>query len=187
MGQQRIYPAHDDIQGVLGTALTGVTQWTPAQYRSTGIVFNNVQSGDVFSMVFQMPHRKKLGTNLDSVHLHYIPNASANGNIAFTYAWGWYGHGDVIPNTLPNTGVVPDIALLTTDQYKLKLNILISNLAHPGVEGYSDILLVRFTAAAPGAGTNWWASGGTNTITIAYMDAHYITDRAGSLYEASDT
>ena len=186
MGIQRSYTAHDDIQGILGTALVGVTTWTPAQYRSTGIVMNNIQSGDVFSMVFQMPHRKKLGSNLDSVHLHYIPNSSANGNIAFTYSWGWYGHGDTVPSTLPNTGTTSNIALLTTDQYKLKLSSLLTNIAHPGTEGYSDILFVKFVAAAPSSGTNWWSEGGTNTIAIVYMDAHYITDRNGSLNEATD-
>ena len=28
MGVQRFFPVHDDLQGVLGTALTGVTTWT---------------------------------------------------------------------------------------------------------------------------------------------------------------
>jgi len=186
MGAQRSYPAHDDQQGILGTALNGVTTWTPAQFRATGIVMNNIQSGDVFSMVFQFSHRKKLQSIIDSVHIHYIPNASANGNIRFAYTWGWFSHGDVIPNTLPNTGNTSDIALLTTDQYKLKLSSLLTNLIHPGTEGYSDILMVKLTAAAPAEGTNWWSSGGTNTIALAYMDAHYVTDRNGSLNEATD-
>lgn len=186
MGLQRSYPSHDDIQGVLGTALVGVTTWTPAQYRSTGMVLNNVQSGDVFTMIFQMPHRKKLLTNLDSIHLHYIVNSSANGDIAFTYAWGWYNIGDTIPNTLPNTGTVPDITLATTDQYKFKYSNLVTNLAFPASEGYSSVLFCKITAAAPADGTNWWSEGGTNTIAIAYMDAHYITDRQGSLNEGSD-
>lgn len=177
---------HDDIQGILGTALVGVTQWTPAQYRTTGIVMNNIQSGDVFSMIFQMPHRKKLDTALDSVHLHYIPNASANGDIAFTYEWGWYKHGDVVPATLPNTGTVADITLATTDQYKLKVNSLITNLGQPATEAYSSILFVKLVAAAPADGTNWWTSGGTNTIAIVYLDAHYITDRTGSIFEYND-
>jgi hypothetical protein len=185
MGLQRAYPAHDDIQGILGTALTGVTAFTPKQIRTTGIVMPHVTSGDVFSMIFQMPHRKKLGSRLDSVHLHYIPIVAKDGDIAFTYAWGWYNHDTVIPDTLPNTGTVPDITLATTDQYKLKLSFMIQNLTHPGTESYSDILLVKLTAAAPADGTNWWTTG--NEIAIAYMDAHYITDRNGSLTEASDT
>lgn len=186
MGLQRSYPSHDDQQGILGTALNGVTTWTPAQYRATGIVMNNIQSGDVFSMIFQFSHRKKLQSLIDSVYLHYIVNSAADGNIRFTYSWGWFGHEDIIPNTLPNTNNTSDIALLTTDQYKLKLSKLIENLAHPGTEGYSDILMVKLTAVAPGAGTNWWSAGGTNTIALVYMDAHYVTDRNGSLNEIND-
>lgn len=183
-GLQRYHPAHDDQQGILGTALTGVTTFAPKQIRTTGIVLPHVTSGDVFSMVFQWSHRKKLGSNIDSVHLHFIPIASKNGNIAFTYAWGWFNHGTEIPDTLPNTGTVADIALLTTDQYKLKLSPLITNLAHPGTESYSDILLVKLVAAAPAGGTNWWTTG--NEIAISYMDAHYIVDRNGSGNEATD-
>lgn len=187
MGLQRTFPAHDDIQGVLGTALAGVTTFTPRRLRTTGIVLNHVTSGDVFSMVFQFPHRKKLGTIIDSVHLHYIPVASKDGNVAFTYAWGWYNHGDTIPNTLPNTGTTSDIALLTTDQYKQKISILTSNMALPasGDDVYSSILYIVFTAAAPAAGTNWWTTG--NELAIAYMDAHYVTDRNGSLNETTDS
>lgn len=33
-------------------------------------------------------------------------------------------------------------------------------------------------------GTNWWTTG--NEIAIAYMDAHYSTDRNGSLNESND-
>lgn len=175
---------HDDIQGVLGTALAGVTTWTPAQYRNTGMVLNEVQKGDIFTMIFQMPHRKGLSINLDDVHLHYIPIASVNGNIAFSYAWGWYNIGDTIPDVLPNTGTTADIALLTTDQYKLKLSSLISNLTYPASEGYSSILLVKITCVAPAAGTDWW--GASNKLAIAYMDAHYPVNRYGSYNTASD-
>lgn len=186
MGVQRTYPAHDDQQGILQTALTGVTQYTFRQYRNTGIVMPHVTSGDIFSMVFQFTHRKKLGTIIDSTHIHYIPINSKNGNIAFDYAWGWYNHGDTIPDILPNTGTTSDIALLTTDQYKQKISSLITSLAIPvsGEDMYSSILYTKFTAVAPSAGTNWWTTG--NELAIAYMDAHYITDRNGSLNEASD-
>jgi len=183
-----LYPGekHDDQQGVLGTALNGVTTWTPAQFRGTGIVLNNIQSNDVFSMVFQFSHRRKLLSVLDSVHLHYIPNAAANGNIRFAYTWGWYDTGQEIPNTLPNTGNTADIPLVTGDQYKLKISSLLENLTPPTLERYSSILLVKLTAAAPAAGTNWWAAGGTNTIALAYMDAHYVVDRGGSTNEYDD-
>jgi len=180
----RYTESHEDQQGILGSALVGATTYTPAEYRTTNIVLNEVGSGDVFSMIFQFSHRKKLGTNLDSVHIHYIPIAANDGDIAFTYAWGWYNMGDTIPVTLPNTGTVADITLASADQYKLKISSLITNLAPPVNEAYSSILLVALTAVAPSDGTNWWTTG--NKIGIVYMDTHYITDRKGSVNEATD-
>lgn len=180
----RYTESHDDIQGILGTAFAGATTFTPAEYRTSNIVLNEVGTGDVFSMIFQMPHRKKLGTACDSVHLHYIPLVANDGDIAFTYTWGWYNTGDVIPATLPNTGTVADITLASADQYKLKINSLITNLAAPTSETYSSILMVTFTAVAPADGTNWWTTG--NKIAIVYMDAHFVVDRLGSVNEATD-
>lgn len=170
---------HDDIQGILGTALSGVTQYTPRQYRNTGIVMPHIARNDVFSMQFQMPHAKQLLANLDSVHIHFIPIASANGNIIIDYAWGWYNHEDTVPDTLPNTGS-KTITLATTDQYKLKLESLITNLAYPTSEGYSTILLVKCTRLT--TGDTW----GTGEIALTYMDAHFPKDRYGSYNEASD-
>lgn len=181
---QRFLEVHEDIQGLLGTALTGSAQWTPTAYRNTGIVFNEIQSSDYFTMVFQMPHKKKLGSNIDSIHLHFIPKDSVSGNIRFSYTWGWYNHNDIIPDVLPNSGNTNDIPLLTTDQYKQKISVLISNVTAPTNEVYSSILYCRFVAVAPSTGVNWWTGGAR--IAIAYMDAHYITDRNGSYNETTD-
>ena len=175
---------HDDIQGILQTALTGVTQYTFRQYRTTGMVYPHVAQSDVFSLTMQMAHRKQLGSNLDGVHIHYIPIASANGDIKFDWAWGWYNTGgaDTIPATLPNTGSTT-ITLATTDQYKLRIDQLITNLAPPASEGYSSILMVKITRVAP-AGTNW---GSNNEIAIVYMDGHMPVTRYGSYLETSDS
>jgi len=176
-------PTYDDMQGILGTALTGGAQWTPTAYRTTGIVFNEVASGDFFTMIFQFQHSKKKSTNLDSIHIHCIPKGSTNGNIKFSYEWGWFNHNDIIPDTLPNSSSTADIALLTTDQYKMKYIDLITNLAFPTSEENSSILMVRITATAPSTGTNWWTG---NRIALAYMDAHYIKDSTGSLNPTTD-
>jgi hypothetical protein len=170
---------HDDIQGILQTALTGVTQYTFRQYRNTGMVMPHIARNDVFSMTFQMPHRKQLGAALDSVHIHYIPLGSANGNIVFDFAWGWYNHDAVVPDTLPNTGT-KTATLATTDQYKQKIVSLITNLAAPTSEEYSSILYVKCTRLT--TGDTW----GTSELALAYMDAHYTVDRYGSYNETSD-
>lgn len=178
--------AHLDIHGSIGTALGGVTQWTPTQYRTTGIVLNEIASGDIFSFNCQMNHDKKLTSPLDGLHIHCIPKASQNGFIAFNYEWGFYNIGDTIPATLPNTGTTADIAIATTDQYVHRLFRLISNMATSAIETYSGQLLVKFTAVAPAAGTNWWSAGGTNRIALLDVDTHYITDRYGSVNEGTD-
>ena len=46
------------------------------------------------------------------------------------------------------------------------------------------LLFVKLTAAAPAGGTNWWTTG--NELALAYMDAHYIVDRMGSINEFTD-
>lgn len=172
----------DDIQGMLQTALSGVTAYTYRQYRNTGMVYPHIAQSDIFSMTYQFSHRKKLGENVESVHIHYIPIASANGDILIEYAWGWYNYEDTIPDTLPNTGS-KIISLVTTDQYKLKITPLIEDITPPAEEDYSSILMVRLTRATP-AGTNWGAS---NEIALVYLDAHMPVDRYGSYYEYSDT
>lgn len=50
-----------------------------------------------------------------------------------------------------------------------------------------DLLQVKLSAAkttAPAAGVNWWTV--ANEIAIAYMDAHFVTNRNGSLNETTD-
>lgn len=174
---------HDDIQGILQTALTVVTQYTPRQYRSTGVVIPHVAQGDIWSMTFQMSHRKKLGVNMDGVHMHYIPVASANGDIKINYSWGWYRAGNVatIPSTLPNTGSVV-ITLATTDQYILRIDNIVANLAAPASEDYSSILFIKCERVAP-VGTNWGAG---NEIALVYFDGHMPVNRYGSYNEVND-
>jgi len=174
---------HDDIQGVLGTALTGVTAYTMRQYRTTGLVYPHIAQGDIFSMTFQMSHKKQRGAVMDDVHIHFIPMASANGDIKINFTWGWYNHNDVAPTTLPNSGSAV-ITLATTDQYKMKISNIATNLAIPvsGTDEYSSILMMNCTRVAP-AGTNW---GATNEIALVYMDAHYPTERNGSINVTTD-
>lgn len=166
----------DDVQGILETALAGVTQYTPRQYRTTGIVMPHIARGDIFSMRFQMPHRKKLQTAAASVHLHAIPISAADGDIKISYSWGWYNNGSVIPDTLPNSDTAT-ITLASSDQYKMKILTLISSLAAPTTETYSSILFVKCERLT--AGDTW----GTGEIALAYMDAHFLTNRIGSYNE----
>lgn len=179
MEQRLTVPAWNDMQGTLETAVVGVTQFTMRQIRTTGIVAPHFAQGDVGSKIFQFSHAKLMNSNLGAFHLHILPVASANGNIAFSYTWGWYNpnDGDVIPDTLPNTGTTADILLATTDQYKPKLVNIVTTFTKPMVnEKPSSILMVKFTRVAP-SGTNWGAS---NEVALLYADVHYRVDGLGS-------
>ena len=172
-------PAWDDMQGALETSVAGVTQFTMRQLRTTGIVMPHFAQGDIGSKVFQFSHAKLMNSNLGAFHLHLIPIASANGNIKFDYTWGWWNpnDGDVIPDTLPNTGSTSDILFATTDQYKMKLVTIIPSFTKPmATEKPSSILMIKFTRVAP-TGTNWGAS---NEVAVASLDVHYRLDGFGS-------
>lgn len=172
------FPRYDDqISHPAQTALTGVTQWTLRQIRSTGIVVPHLADADVFSVSVQMPHRKQQGSAIKSFHIHYMPVASANGTIIFDYSWGFFNADSAIPSTLPNTGSIT-LTLATTDQYKHKIFTLISDLL-VGSETYSGMLLVKI---ARNGGT-WGAS---NEIALLSHDCHILIDRLGSVSETSD-
>lgn len=176
---QRTTEAHDDMRGTLGTALVGGTQYTMRLYRSTGVGVPHMADGDVLTFNCQIYHRKKMGTNADSFHIHYIPIAAANGTILFDVTWGWFNEGDIIPATLPNTVAAVTLTLATTDQYKYKIFSFLTNISPPANEAYGSYLIVR----AIRAGGTW---GAANEIAILDADAHVIIDRDGSTMEFTD-
>jgi hypothetical protein len=173
-------PTFDDIQGTVGTALTGAAQYTLKQYRNTGLVLPYMANGDFFTQIIQMPHRKKLGTAVPSVHLHWITELAVTGTIIFDWAWGFYNENGAVPvpNTLPNTGQTT-ISIAAADQYLPKISGIVSNIPAPTNETYSAILLVK---VARNGGT----FGNNNEIAIRYVDAHVECDRFGSRQEYTD-
>lgn len=171
------FPRYNDmISHPAQTALTGVTQWTLRQIRTTGIVAPHLADKDVFSVMIQMQHMKQPGTPIKSFHIHYMPVASANGTIVFEYAWGFYNINSVIPDTLPNTGTIT-LTLATTDQYKHKIFNILEDIP-VGSETYSSMLIIKVTR---NGGT--WAA---NEIALLSHDAHILIDRLGSVNETSD-
>lgn len=172
--------AYDDVQGTVGTALSGAAQYTLRQYRSTGLVLPYLANGDYFTQIVQMPHTKKLGEPVASFHLHWITEAAVTGTIVFDWAWGFYNENGStpIPATLPNTGQTT-LSINATDQYLPKVSSLINNIPAPANEGYSAILLVK---VARNGGT----FGNNNEIAIRYVDCHVPIDRFGSAQEYHD-
>jgi len=187
MGIQRVYPAHDDMQGIMTTVSGGSALGTLA-IRDTGCTMLSFQNAndDIAVQVYQFSHRKKLLTNLDSVHLHYyLPSApSAGQTCIFNWWWIWYNNGDVIPAIANwNTGTAKTLTFAGTEaQYSTGLVNIITNLSYPANEGYSSILRVKVLRDSTGVGSDTY----NDDLGIDYFDVHYITDRNGSLNEAND-
>lgn len=178
------YPQkHDDMKDFITTALTGGTAFTNRLYRSIGIAFPFMANNDVLGFNSQIYHRKKMGSNADSFHIHYIPMGSADGTVLIDYTWGWWNVGSEIPSTLPNSGTAT-LTLATTDQYKYKIFSIIENIAPPADEDYGSFFLCRIVR---NGGT--WSPAGVNANELCILDAdlHVPIDRNGYLYEFSDT
>lgn len=178
---------YDDIQGVLGTALVGVTQYTPIQLRNTGIVVNRLDQGDTFTMLFQMPHRRSLGEQQHDVHIHFMPLSSATGTVKLDVKWGWINIGETVPDTLPNQvngsyGV--SLSLAPADQWLHKYTELVEHISKAG-ETYSSVLMLHVTRGGGPQGDTYPTGVGAG-IAILYCDSHFPTDRLGSYYEISD-
>jgi hypothetical protein len=137
-------------------------------------------NGDYFTQIVQMPHKKKLGAALGSLHLHWITTAAATGTVIWDYSWGFYNENgsEPIGDTLPNTGTTT-WNITAADQYLPKVRGIIPSIPAPVDETYSAILLVKI---ARNGGT--W--GNNNEIGIRYVDCHVPIDRHGSIEEFSD-
>jgi hypothetical protein len=170
---------YDDIQGILGTALTGSSTWTIKTVRNTGITSPHIAKSDIFTMAFQYSHRKKLQTPVE-IHMHYAPMSASNGNIKISYEYGWFNIGDACPDVLPNSGSV-EWALTSADRYQFKIKKLIADIPPPAGEAYSSILISKFTRVTP-ASTDW----GSGDLCLWHVDSHFQTDRLGSYNEITD-
>jgi len=177
---------HKDTMGFLQTALAGGTQWTLVQVRNTGVVVPGIADNDIFSYNMQFNHDKKLGSVLDDFHIHYMFESANTGTCTFTWAWGWFKFDadptkcDVIPDTLPNTGVTT-WTIDGAQQYKHMLKQIITGLTFDspnGDETYSSMFFIKITRSA--------STGSIGTMRLLSADCHYITDREGSKNVASD-
>jgi hypothetical protein len=177
---------HDDMQGIMSTVTGGSALGTLA-IRDTGctmLAFQN-NGDDVAVQIYQFTHRKKLNTNLDSVHLHYyLPSAPGAGQtIILNYAWTWYNNGGVVP-AIANWNTGQKIHTFTGSEAAYSTGIInvITDLKHPINEQYSSMLRVKVTRDSTGVGSDTYNA----DLGIDYFDVHFITDRQGSIYEYTD-
>ena len=185
MGQTgHIY--HDDIQGIVGTAV-GTSALGTITIRDTGfpiLAFQNAND-DTLYMVYQMPHRKKLGVALDSVHLHcYLPSApSAGQTVLIDYEYTWYNNDNTIPALVTWIKSTKTHTFTGTElQYSTPIITVIQNLTAPTNETYSSILLVKLTRNSTGVGSDTY----NDDLGLVYSDIHVPIDKNGSMNEFND-
>jgi hypothetical protein len=172
---------HKDSFGLLQTELTGGGQWTPRLLRSTKIAVPHIAKADVFTYKCQLNHDKKLLTNLDGFHIHFLPIGAVTGGeiIALDFAWGWITGGNSFPDTLPNTGT-KTITLVAGDQFKYKIENIVTNLAYPTSESYSSEFFIQCTRRNDAQDTY------AGEFALLDGDAHYIINHLGSYNEYTD-
>jgi hypothetical protein len=172
---------HKDSFGRLQSVLTGGSTWTLRLIRNTKVAVPHIAKNDVFTYIAQLNHDKKLDTNLDGFHIHFLPigTVTAGQVIAIDYKWVWLTSGDVFPDTLPNSGTAT-IYLATGEQYKYLIKNIVANLTYPTGEDYSSELFIECTRRNDGQDTY------PGEFALLDGDVHYKTNHLGSYNEFND-
>lgn len=178
-------PRHDDMLGVIQSAAAGGTSWTFAALGDTGFLMGQLadNSTDILQLKIQIPHFRKIGTNLDSIHVHVVNELEIPATetvVLDQMSYVWLKFGDAIPASASWT-TIPDFTYTAPGggipaKTYMKWSIL-TDVAPPANEGYGGMLLVKIRR---GNGTH------AGDIGILDVDAHTLVDRFGSLAEYSD-
>lgn len=179
--------SHDDMLGEVRSAISGGTLWDVEVITSTPFVIGALKdsSTDMVQVKIQVPHRRKMNSVLDSIHIHYVLQAASNANetIVFTGIYCWVQPGDAIPATaqwtaMAGTGLTLDLGTAKPVRY-YGIHTVQPDITCPAApnEGYGGMLLIQITR---GDGTY------SGKMGILDVDAHTPVDRLGSYYEASD-
>jgi hypothetical protein len=181
------FQRHDDMQGIMST-VTGGSSLNTLAIRDTGctmLSFANNQN-DIAVQVYQFSHKKKLGSPLDSLHLHYfLPvKPEAGQTVKFLYNYTWYNAHDVIPAIADwETDTVTYTFTGEESQFSTGVISIIENIPAPENESYSSFLRVKVTRIKTGEGADTY----TGELGIDYFDVHYLVTQQGSIFEFSDT
>lgn len=175
---------HDDMLGEVRSGITGATSWQLAQINDTGFILGWLRnnSNDFFQVKIQVPHRRNLGTALDSIHIHYILEIASSPaeQVVFSGSYAWMQPGAAVPNNAGWTafsGAGLTLTLGARDAYYYGLHSIQTNIAAPANEGYGGILLIKITR-----GNGSYAG----RLGVLDCDAHSQMNRIGSINEASD-
>lgn len=186
MGIQRFYPAWNDLMGIMQSAQTGGTAWIIEPITGGPLVVGALRdaSSDVVQLTIQVPHTRKLGTTLASLHIHYVLQAASalNTTIVFSGSYCWVQPGDAIPATaqwtaLSGAGLTLNLGAVKPVRY-YGVHTIQANIPPPPNEEYGGMLLINIVR---GDGTY------DANIGVLGVDCHSQFDRLGSLKEGSDT
>jgi hypothetical protein len=178
-------PVYDDIQGPY-LASNGAAALTTSQFRDTPLYFpvftNTSTPPDTAGYMFQMPHRKKLGTPLASIHVHCIPlanGASGASGVDWTLRYYWANQdNNEVPVVSSWTTVSGTMYVSVTDAYKARIHTLATGLQPPSGEAYSSILYATVTRSN--------ADTYAGNVGLSMVDCHFQTEKNGSLTEYTD-
>jgi len=178
---------YDDQQGDVQTALTGAAQWDLLQIRDTGFIIGWFRAGqdDFVQQKIQFSHRKALGTPIASLHLHYILEAvpAAEETVNFDYAYTWVTDGGTIPAIASWTASTKTLTFTGDEAANTSYRVnIVENIAAPANEGYSSIFLIKIIRNSAGVGADTY----DERVGVLYLDAHFQTNRLGSVNEATD-
>lgn len=183
----RFVATHDDMIGFMRTAVTGASQTTPAQIRDTGFILEWLMNNadDYHQLLIQVPHWRKLGSQADSLHLHYMADLAplAGDTAFFDYAYCWISPGSNCPAL---TGWQAGTSVLTfagnEGAWFYDIFPITAPVTPPPGEGYGGLILLKMIRNATGTPSDTYAG----NIGIFALDAHSPKDRMGSKNEASD-
>lgn len=183
----------DDMLGSVQAA-AAVAALTTEQYRDTGfsMPFFRHDQDDALHLTFQFSHRKRLGSNLASVHIHCIPMVSpaAPENVYFGYNYTWQNADGTFPANASWVSGNSTMTVGISDGFDGRLHSIIADIEPPASEGYSSFLLVTITRLGTDGNDTYDTAkvGGTAQANLGLLgiDCHYETNRRGSIEELTD-
>jgi hypothetical protein len=185
MGIQRLYPAWNDLTGIMQSAAVGGTAWSFEFISDTLFLAGALRnaSSDLVQVTIQVPHGRKLQSILASLHVHYVLQAAntLNDTVIWSGSYCWVSPGEAIPATvgwtaLSGAGLTQNLGAVKPIRY-YGIHNIITNIPAPSNEGYGGFLLIHLVR---GTGTY------TPNLTILGVDCHSQFDRLGSLNETTD-
>ena len=174
-----IQPVWDDLRTPINSSLrVSGKQPTETVYRG-GIVYSFSKISDnQIAFNVQLPHKYKLGTDIE-FHIHYIlPTAGSGGgaeNVKWDFTYSWADIGDAIPaKTTVNTTLDMQSKLADTHY----LGEIAATIVGSGTGGVSSMLICSLTRDVSVA---------NNYNDVVYMievDFHYQINTLGSRQES---